>query len=124
MSPPDAIAGSNWAAATALAREVGGDEYSESNLEKLMPWDTSFWIERLKEKTFDLKEEDLRPYFALDAVLKGMFKLIERIFDIEVRQANGKAEVWHPDVQFFELYDRVSGEHVASFFTGFEQSGS
>lgn len=103
-------------AATALAREVGGDEYSESNLEKLMPWDTSFWIERLKEKTFDLKEEELRPYFALDAVLKGMFKLIERIFDIEVRKANGKAEVWHPDVQFFELYDKQSGEHVASFF--------
>ena len=104
------------AAATALAREAGGDEYSEANLPKLMPWDTSFWIERLKEKTFDLKEEELRPYFALDAVLKGMFKLIERIFDIEVREANGKAEVWHPDVQFFELYDKESGKHVASFF--------
>jgi oligopeptidase A len=26
------------AAATALAREMGGDEYSESNLPKLMPW--------------------------------------------------------------------------------------
>lgn len=104
------------AAATALAREVGGDQYSEENLEKLMPWDTSFWVERLKEKTFDLKEEELRPYFALDAVLEGMFGLIERIFNIEVRAANGKAEVWHPDVQFFEMYDKESGEHVASFF--------
>lgn len=104
------------AAATALAREVGGDQYSEENLEKLKPWDTSFWVERLKEKTFDLKEEELRPYFALDAVLEGMFGLIERIFNIEVRAANGKAEVWHPDVQFFEMYDNESGEHVASFF--------
>jgi len=104
------------AAATALAREVGGDEYSEANLEKLMPWDTSFWVERLKEKTFDLKEEELRPYFAMDAVLEGMFGLIERIFGIEVRAANGKVEVWHPDVQFFELYDKESGSHVASFY--------
>jgi len=104
------------AAATALAREVGGDQYSEANLEKLMPWDAAFWTERLKEKTFDLKEEELRPYFALDAVLKGMFELIERIFDIEVREANGKVEVWHPDVQFFELYDKESGTHVASFY--------
>jgi len=104
------------AAATALAREAGGDEYSEANLEKLMPWDTSFWVERLKEKTFDLKEEELRPYFALNAVLEGMFGLIERIFGVEVREANGKAEVWHPDVQFFELYDKESGTHVASFF--------
>eukprot|EP00581_Thalassiosira_minuscula_P011646 CAMPEP_0183716826 /NCGR_PEP_ID=MMETSP0737-20130205/10598_1 /TAXON_ID=385413 /ORGANISM="Thalassiosira miniscula, Strain CCMP1093" /LENGTH=803 /DNA_ID=CAMNT_0025946149 /DNA_START=31 /DNA_END=2442 /DNA_ORIENTATION=+ len=104
------------AAATAVAREVGGDQYSEANLEKLMPWDAAFWTERLKEKTFDLKEEELRPYFALDAVLKGMFELIERIFDIEVREANGKVEVWHPDVQFFELYDKESGTHVASFY--------
>jgi len=102
------------AAATSLAMDVGGDQYS--NLEKLSPWDTSFWVERLKEKTFDLKEEELRPYFALDAVLTGMFGLIERIFGVEVRAANGKAEVWHPDVQFFELYDTESEEHVASFF--------
>jgi oligopeptidase A len=104
------------AAATALAREAGGEEYSESNLEKLMPWDTTFWVERLKEKTFDLKEEELRPYFALDAVLDGMFQLIDRIFGVEVRKANGKVEVWHPDVQFFELYDKESGDHVASFY--------
>mmetsp|Transcript_23190 Transcript_23190/g.35338 ORF Transcript_23190/g.35338 Transcript_23190/m.35338 type:complete len:566 (+) Transcript_23190:1-1698(+) len=104
------------AAATALAREVGGDAYSEASLEKLMPWDTSFWVERLKEKTFDLKEEELRPYFALDAVLEGMFGLIERIFGIEVRAANGKVEVWHPDVQFFELFDKETDQHVASFY--------
>mmetsp|Transcript_3579 Transcript_3579/g.5170 ORF Transcript_3579/g.5170 Transcript_3579/m.5170 type:complete len:802 (+) Transcript_3579:84-2489(+) len=104
------------AAATALAREVGGDEYSEANLEKLMPWDSSFWVERLKENMFDLKEEELRPYFALDKVLDGMFGLVDRIFDVEVREANGKAEVWHPDVKYFEIYDKESGEHMASFF--------
>ena len=104
------------AAATALAREVGGDEYSEENLEKLMPYDSAFWVERLKEKTFDLKEEELRPYFALDAVLGGMFGLVDRIFGVEVREANGKAEVWHPDVKFFEIIDKDSGEHIASFY--------
>merc|ERR1712127_1173029 len=83
------------AAATALAREDGGDEYSEANLEKLMPWDSSFWNERLKEKTFELKEEELRPYFALDEVLKGMFGLIE------VREASEEAEVRNKDVKFF-----------------------
>jgi len=104
------------AAATELAREVGGDEYSESNLPKLMPWDTSFWVERLKEKTFELKEEELRPYFALDAVLGGMFGLVERIFDIEVRNADGQTEVWHPDVKFFTIHDKSDGKHIASFF--------
>lgn len=104
------------AKATALAREAGGKEYSESSLPKLMPWDTSFWVERLKEKTFDLKEEELRPYFALDSVLGGLFGLVERIFDIEVRNADGTAEVWHPDVKFFTIHDKSGGKHIASFF--------
>jgi oligopeptidase A len=105
------------AAATALARQDGGAAYSESNLPKLMPWDTAFWLERLKEKTFELKEEELRPYFALDAVLGGMFGLVERIFDIEVRAADGQAEVWHPDVKFFTIHDKSdNGKHISSFF--------
>ena len=71
----------------------------------------------MKERTFDLKEEELRPYFALDAVLQGMFELVERIFDIQVRPANGQAEIWHPDVQFFTVHDKSNnGKHIASFY--------
>jgi oligopeptidase A len=101
---------------TALARANGGEEYSEENLEKLAPWDTTYWSERLKESKFDLTEEELRPYFALPAVLDGMFGLVKRIFDIEVRAADGEAEVWHPDVRFFNVYDGSSGKHIASFY--------
>ncbi|EED88210.1 oligopeptidase [Thalassiosira pseudonana CCMP1335] len=105
------------AEATELARSEGGEEYSVENLEKLQPWDTSFWVERLKEKTFDLKEEETRPYLALGPVLNGMFGLVERIFNIEVREANGSVEVWHPDVQFFTIHDKnEDGRHIASFY--------
>ena len=101
---------------TALARSKGGDMYSEENLEKLMPWDTTFWSERLKESKFDLTEEELRPYFALPSVLEGMFGLVERIFKIEVKSADGEAEVWNPDATFYNVYDKESGNHIASFY--------
>lgn len=101
---------------TSLARSNGGDEYSQDNLDKLMPWDTTYWSERLKESKFDMKEEELRPYFALPNVLNGMFGLVERIFNIEVKSADGEAEVWHPDVQFFNVYDKDNGKHIASFY--------
>ena len=101
---------------TALAREKGGEEYSEANLDKLQPWDITFWSERLKESKFDLTEEETRPYFALPAVLDGMFSLVKRIFDVEVKAADGEAEVWHKDVRFFKVYDVDSGKHIASFF--------
>ncbi|CAJ1943533.1 unnamed protein product [Cylindrotheca closterium] len=99
---------------TALAREKGGVELKD--VKELMPWDTTFWSERLKESKFDMKDEELRPYFALPAVLDGMFGLVERLFNIEVKVADGDAEVWHPDVRFFKILDKDSGKHLASFF--------
>ena len=101
---------------TAMAREHGGDEYSEANLEKLAAWDTTFFSERLKETRFELKEEETRPYFALPKVLEGLFGLVERIFGIEVRAADGEVDVWHPDVGFYKVFDFSTGKHIASFF--------
>ena len=101
---------------TALARSTGGEEYSTDKMDKLNPWDVTFWSERLKESKFDLKEEELRPYFELNAVLDGMFVLFGRIFDIDVRRADGSAEVWNEDVMFFDVHDKTSGKHIASFY--------
>ena len=81
-----------------------------------MPWDVTFWSERLKESKFSITEEELRPYFALPSVLDGMFKLVEKIFGVEVKRADGDAEVWNDDVQFFKIYDMESKKHIASFF--------
>jgi oligopeptidase A len=99
---------------TALAREKGGEQYS--SLERLEPWDVTFWKERLKESIFELTEEETRPYFALPAVLKGMFSLIERIFSAKIEAADGQAEVWHQDVQFFKVYDADTTKQIAAFF--------
>ena len=41
---------------------------------------TPVWAERLREERFDYSDEELRPYFALPAVLGGLFQLIERLF--------------------------------------------
>lgn len=101
---------------TELARAKGGDEYSSHKLKKLEPWDITFWSERLKESKFDMTEEELRPYFALPAVLDGMFVLVKRLFRIDVKPADGEAEVWHKDVRFFKIFDSDSGKHIASFF--------
>jgi len=101
---------------TSLARSKGGDEYLEENLPKLAPWDVTYWSERLKESKFDMTEEELRPYFALPAVLDGMFELLNRLFGVTVKAADGEAEVWNDDVQFFKIFDSETDEHIASFF--------
>lgn len=99
---------------TEFAKANGGEEYAE--LDELAPWDVTFWSERLKEHKFDLTEEETRPYFALPAVLDGLFTLLKRIFDVEVTAADGEAEVWNKDVRFFKVTDIKSGKHIASFY--------
>lgn len=101
---------------TDLAREQGGEEYSKANVPKLTPWDVTFWSERLRESKFSFTEEELRPYFALPAVLEGMFGLVERIFGVTVEAADREAEVWNKDVSFYNVYDKETEKHIASFY--------
>mmetsp|Transcript_25285 Transcript_25285/g.43129 ORF Transcript_25285/g.43129 Transcript_25285/m.43129 type:complete len:779 (+) Transcript_25285:85-2421(+) len=89
----------------------------ESEGKKLELWDVPFWSERQSESVFGFEEEQLRPYFALPNVLAGLFGLCKRLFGVNIVAADsGEAEVWHPDVQFFKVFDEATGVHVASFF--------
>ena len=96
----------------AFAKEAGAPE-AESGL---MQWDVTYWSERLREAKYELKEEDLRPYFQLPAVIDGMFELAGELFDIEVVPADGEVEVWHKDVRFFKVLGKSDGEPRAYFY--------
>jgi oligopeptidase A len=81
----------------------------------LMNWDVAFWSERLREQKFQFTDEELRPYFPLESVLKGLFGLAERIFGVHVSPADGEAPVWHKDVRFFRVSDDT-GKQIAAFY--------
>lgn len=79
--------------------------------------DVAYWSERQREKLYEYSEEELRPYFALPKVLEGMFSLANRLFGIRIVPHSGHdVEVWHADVQFFDVFDEETNEHIASFY--------
>ncbi|MEB3271079.1 MAG: M3 family metallopeptidase [Synechococcus sp.] len=82
----------------------------------LRPWDVSYWAEQLRRQRFDLDSEALRPWFPLPQVLEGLFGLCDRLFGIRIEAADGQAPLWHPDVRFFRVHDRTSGEPLAAFY--------
>jgi oligopeptidase A len=95
--------------------------------EHLEPWDLAYWAEKQRKAKYDFDDEELRPYFPIDGVLDGLFRIAERIFQLKIREQEsvyvepGSAtpdgiEVWHPDVSFYALYDAVTGEHRGSFY--------
>lgn len=84
----------------------------------LRHWDASFYAERQKEELYAYKEEDIKPYFPIDAVLSGMFDLCQRLFGFSIHQStiDGSAvSSWHGDVTYYELKS-ASGEPLASFY--------
>jgi oligopeptidase A len=76
----------------------------ELGLPDLQPWDVAYAAEKLRQKTYALSEEELRPYFPLPAVLDGLFAITERVFGVRFVARDG-VDVWHPDVRYYDLVD-------------------
>ncbi len=85
--------------------------------EDLKPWDVAFWAEKLRQESFELDAEALRPWFPLEQVLQGLFGLCQRLFDIRIVSTDpGEAPTWHPDVRYFRVLDGASGAPLAAFY--------
>jgi oligopeptidase A len=85
----------------------------EGSMQPMHPWDLGYYAEKQRKALFDFDEEELRPYFAVDRVVNGMFQLCERLFGIEVREIPG-AQVYEPDVKYYEIWS--GGKMMGAFF--------
>ena len=98
--------------------------------EDFKPWDFSYWSEVLRQESFDLDSEALRPYFSLEQVLQGLFELCQRLFDIHIvdgdnLDGNDSAPRWHADVRYFRVLDGASKLPLAAFYLDpFSRPGS
>jgi peptidyl-dipeptidase Dcp len=84
----------------------------------IKPWDVAYYSEKLKEKLFDFSDEDLRPYFPLEPVLKGVFEHFSKLFGIRFEPSK-KYPVWHPDVVAYDVYENGSDRFMGVFYGDF-----
>ena len=99
-----------------LAKELEGEDF------ELMPWDWAYYSEKLKEKKFNLNEEELRPYFELKNVIQGVFGLATQLYGITFEE-NLDIPVYHPDVKAYEVHDK-DGSFLAVLYTDFHPRAS
>lgn len=85
----------------------------QQGLDQLCSWDTSYYAEKLRQSRYSLNQEEVRTYFPIDRVLSGLFTLVQRLFNIEIRELPD-ADRWHPDVRLFEVCE--SGQPLGRFF--------
>ncbi len=86
-------------------------------IEELQKWDTSYYSEKLKNEKFQVNDEMLRPYFKLENVIDGVFKVANNLYGLSFKQ-RFDIPVYHEDVKTYEVLDE-SGNHVSVFYADF-----
>ncbi|MCH5239142.1 MAG: M3 family metallopeptidase [Muribaculaceae bacterium] len=85
---------------------------------KIAPWDYYFYAEKVKKKKYDLEESEVRPYFSLENVMKGLFLAAEKLYGIKMVEMPD-APKWMDEVTVYEVVDAKTGDHVAIFMTDY-----
>ena len=77
----------------------------ELGIADMQAWDVAYASEQLRQKRYAFSEDEVRQYFPLPRVLSGLFRVINTLFNVEIKPVIGLAPlpVWHSDVQLFEV---------------------
>ena len=94
----------------AFAKELDG-------IEDFQRWDHSYYAEKLKKEKFDFSEEELKPYFSLDNVIKGVFTISNKLFGLTFTEISN-VDKYHEDVKVYEVLDDKN-EHLALLYADF-----
>ena len=85
---------------TQTAKELDG-------VEKLEFYDILYYINQEQKIRYQVDQEKVREYFPLERVMDSMFHIFGTIFSIDFKKI--ELPKWHPEVQWYEVSDRVEG---------------
>lgn len=85
---------------------------------KIAPYDYYYYAEKVKAQKFNFSEEEVRPYFELNNVVKnGIFYAANRLYGLTFTEMKD-APKYNPEVTVYDVRDE-QGKHVAVFMTDY-----
>ena len=108
--------------AVANAKKEAADMQALIDKEKggfqLAAWDWSYYAEKVRTQKFNFDENQLRPYFELDNVLKnGVFFAANKLYGLTFKERKD-LPVYNPDVRTFDVFDK-DGKQLAIFLVDY-----
>ncbi|MDP5063299.1 MAG: oligopeptidase A [Haliea sp.] len=85
----------------------------EQGVAELKPWDVAYYSEKLRQRTFSIAQEEVRPYLPVNRVLNGLFEVVQRLYGVSVSEVDD-FDSYHPQARLFEI--RQEGEPLARFY--------
>ncbi|MBT8146420.1 MAG: M3 family metallopeptidase, partial [Gammaproteobacteria bacterium] len=70
---------------------------------QLNAWDITYYSEKLRKELYDISQEELRPYFPVEKVKNGLFKIVSQLFGITI-EPNHSYETWHASVETYDIF--------------------
>ena len=109
LSPPARARSMAEAAENQKMVQVSGEAF------RLEPWDWQRYSERVRKAKYDLDENEVKPYFQLDRVLKdGVFYSANQLYGLSFKERTD-LPVYHPDVRVFEV-NEADGALLGLFY--------
>lgn len=68
-------------------------------------WDWRYWAEKVRVATYAVDDAEIKPYFALPAMIGAAFDCAQRLFGLRF-EARADIPVYHPDVKAYEVRNR------------------
>ena len=84
----------------------------------IKPWDFGYYMERIRERDYEVDSNVVREYFPFEKVRDGLFEITQNLYGIDYvpMQAPADAPLWHEDVEFFKVIDRHTGDTLGEFY--------
>ena len=83
----------------------------------VQPYDWRYYTEKIRKQRFDLDEEELKPYFSLDNVRKGVFQVTENLYGIKIKELTNVPK-YHVDATVWEVTEK-DGTHLGVLYMDF-----
>lgn len=97
-------------------KEVADYAKKMDGIKDFMPWDFSYYSEKLKTDKYNFNDAQIKPYFALENVKKGVFGLAGTLYGLTFNKID--VPVYNPDVECFEVLDKDS-TYLGLLYTDF-----
>jgi peptidyl-dipeptidase Dcp len=103
-----------WARAKRVVAKERAQLQAAGAPAELEAWDWRYWAEKVRQRDYAIDDAQVKPYFALDAMVKAAFDCAQRLFGIRFTH-RPELKMYHPDVKAYEVHD-AKGEPVGLFF--------
>ena len=76
---------------------------------KLASWDWWYYAEKIRQQKYKLDEDEIRPYFKIDNVIKGSFILANKLYGLTFEEQDNLPK-YHPEVKTYLVKDEKGNE--------------